>query len=119
MTLSSIEYAYLVKNKQRKLPTKWLAPEALMDQAFTTKTDVWYVSLNRQISYSLPLFCRSFGVTLWEILLMGAIPYPGISTIDLFVMLTKDHYRMPKPGNCSSVLYQVPACNYYPLGATN
>ncbi len=50
---------------------------------------------------------RAFGVTLWEILLMGAIPYPGISTIDLFVMLTRDHYRMPKPGNCSSVLYQV------------
>lgn len=61
-----------------------------MDQAFTTKTDVW-----------------AFGVTLWEILLMGAIPYPGISTIDLFVMLTQDHYRMPKPACCSTELYQV------------
>lgn len=50
---------------------------------------------------------RAFGVCLWEILLMGAIPYPGISTIDLFVMLTRDRYRMPKPGNCSSTLYQV------------
>lgn len=66
------EYAYLVKNKKRRLPTKWLAPEALMDQAFTTQTDVWYV-LNRLVlpTAFVVLFSCPWSVTFsrWSIVL--------------------------------------------------
>jgi serine/threonine protein kinase len=50
---------------------------------------------------------RAFGITLWEILLMGAIPYPGIRTQELFEMLVVENYRLSKPANCSSELYEL------------
>eukprot|EP01147_Barroeca_monosierra_P004932 gene4932-6916_t len=83
------QYAYLIQNQQRALPTRWLAPESLLYQKFTTQTDVW-----------------ALGVTIWEIVTMGAIPYPGIQSIQLFQLLHSG-YRMSKPQNCSDELYQL------------
>ena len=41
-----------------KMPIKWLAPEVWNSRIYNEKTDVW-----------------SFGVTIWEILTLGEIPY--------------------------------------------
>lgn len=51
--------AYLKKSKDR-VPVKWMSPESLADHVYTTKTDVW-----------------SFGVVGYELITLGATPYPG------------------------------------------
>ena len=43
-----------------KFPVKWTAPEAILYNRFTIKSDVW-----------------SFGILLMEIITFGANPYPG------------------------------------------
>jgi len=65
------------------VPVKWMAPESLADHIYTSRSDVW-----------------SFGILLWELVTLGAVPYPGIIVQDLFKLL-KEGYRMDKPNNCS------------------
>ncbi|XP_022793930.1 receptor-type tyrosine-protein kinase FLT3-like, partial [Stylophora pistillata] len=79
---------YEVK-KIKILPIKWMAPEALERAIFTSKSDVW-----------------SFGVLLWEMCMMGGIPYPGIYNRELYKLL-KSGYRMDKPVVCSDELYEL------------
>lgn len=70
----------------RIVPVKWMALESLADHVYTTKTDVW-----------------SFGVLLWELVTLGASPYPGVAVHNLFHLL-RAGYRMEKPENCSHQL---------------
>ena len=57
---------YLNKYVQgNELPTRYLAPEAIERRRFSEKTDVW-----------------AFGVTMWEILTSGKIPYFQIARDD-------------------------------------
>ncbi|XP_022252629.1 proto-oncogene tyrosine-protein kinase receptor Ret-like [Limulus polyphemus] len=79
---------YLKKSKGR-VPVKWMAIESLEDQIYTSKSDVW-----------------SFGVVLWEIVTLGASPYPGISPERLYQLL-KAGYRMEQPETCSDQLYRI------------
>ncbi|KAL6059709.1 Non-receptor tyrosine-protein kinase TNK1 [Balamuthia mandrillaris] len=46
-------------------PLKWMAPEAIEEQVYSEKSDVW-----------------SFGVCLWEIASFGAIPFEGLSPVN-------------------------------------
>ena len=48
------------------LRLRWMAPEVLKTRQVTNKSDVW-----------------SFGVLMWEIFSLGAVPYPTISQIDV------------------------------------
>ena len=48
------------------LPVRWMAPEVLTRRQITNKSDIW-----------------SFGVLMWEIFSLGAVPYPDISKIDI------------------------------------
>ncbi|XP_052864317.1 uncharacterized protein LOC128270932 [Anopheles cruzii] len=80
--------AYLKKSKDR-VPVKWMAPESLADHIYTTKSDVW-----------------AFGVLCWELITLGASPYPGIPPQNLYNLL-KQGYRMECPKNCSEEIYAI------------
>jgi tyrosine-protein kinase Src len=62
-----------------RFPVKWTAPEAIIYNRFTIKSDVW-----------------SYGILLMEIFTYGQVPYPGMNTRDVIEALERG-YRMPKP----------------------
>ncbi|XP_055685611.1 proto-oncogene tyrosine-protein kinase receptor Ret [Lutzomyia longipalpis] len=80
--------AYLKRSKDR-VPVKWMAPESLADHVYTTRSDVW-----------------AFGVLAWELITLGASPYPGVPPQNLYHLL-KQGYRMEKPKNCSEDIYAI------------
>ncbi|KAJ9576593.1 hypothetical protein L9F63_025512, partial [Diploptera punctata] len=86
--------AYLKRSKGR-VPVKWMALESLADHMYTSKSDVW-----------------SFGVLMWELVTLGASPYPGVAVHNLFHLL-KAGYRMEKPDNCSIQLYNIMRSCWY------
>ncbi|XP_078584636.1 fibroblast growth factor receptor-like [Branchiostoma floridae x Branchiostoma japonicum] len=72
---------------ETRLPIRWMAPESLFHRKYTTKTDVW-----------------AFGVLLWEIVTLGATPYPGMSKREVMDGVQQG-YRMDKPPHCDKKLY--------------
>lgn len=72
-----------------KFPVKWSAPEAINENKFTIKSDVW-----------------SFGVLLYEIVTFGQMPYPTMTNIQVVQQLPKG-YRMSSPPNCHKCLYEI------------
>ena len=72
-----------------KFPVKWTAPEAVMYNRFSIKSDVW-----------------SFGILLYEIITYGCLPYPAMTNTEVIVNVVRG-YRMPCPNGCSSKLYKV------------
>lgn len=72
-----------------KFPVKWTAPEAIHDNIFTIKSDVW-----------------SFGILLYEIMTFGQLPYPGMANFQVMQKLLEG-YRMPAPPNCPNMLYGI------------
>merc|ERR1719369_1982520 len=83
-----VDEAYWKKG-DGKLPMKWMAPESLTDNIYTTKSDVW-----------------GYGVLLWELVTMGSSPYPGISHHHLARILQAG-YRMTRPKGCSTIMYKM------------
>ncbi|KAK7087406.1 fibroblast growth factor receptor 3-like [Littorina saxatilis] len=81
---------YYKKRTGGRLPVKWMAPEALFDMRYSTKSDVW-----------------SFGVVLWEIFSLGGMPYASIPHEDLYNKLLEEGYRMPRPPLASHTLYDI------------
>ncbi|XP_068727483.1 fibroblast growth factor receptor 1-like [Montipora capricornis] len=74
-------------NTGKKLPVKWMAPESLFEEIFTTKSDVW-----------------SYGVVLWEIATLGGSPYALMKSKQLLENL-KAGYRLEKPDMCTDPVY--------------
>ncbi|GFO10561.1 fibroblast growth factor receptor [Plakobranchus ocellatus] len=89
---------YYKKTSRGQLPVKWMPPEALFDQKYTEKSDVW-----------------SFGVVLWEIFTLGGMPYSTIPHEDLYSKLVAG-YRMERPPLAPESLYEtMKGCwNHYP-----
>uniref|UniRef100_A0AAY4CR91 receptor protein-tyrosine kinase n=1 Tax=Denticeps clupeoides TaxID=299321 RepID=A0AAY4CR91_9TELE len=72
------------------LPLKWMAPESIFHNLYTTLSDVW-----------------SFGILLWEIFTLGGTPYPDLPMNELFYNALKRGYRMAKPAHASDEIYEV------------
>jgi proto-oncogene tyrosine-protein kinase Ret len=50
------------------------------------------------------LLVWSFGIVGWEVITLGATPYPGIPPQNLYHLL-RTGYRMQRPDNCSPQIY--------------
>ncbi|XP_041750373.1 platelet-derived growth factor receptor beta [Coregonus clupeaformis] len=72
------------------LPLKWMAPESIFQNLYTTLSDVW-----------------SFGILLSEIFTLGGTPYPDIPMNEQFYTALKRGYRMPKPTHATDEIYDV------------
>ncbi|XP_073712064.1 platelet-derived growth factor receptor alpha [Misgurnus anguillicaudatus] len=72
------------------LPVKWMAPESIFDNLYTTLSDVW-----------------SYGILLWEIFSLGGTPYPGMVVDSSFYNKIKSGYRMTKPEQASNNVYEL------------
>uniref|UniRef100_A0A8C9RTK1 receptor protein-tyrosine kinase n=1 Tax=Scleropages formosus TaxID=113540 RepID=A0A8C9RTK1_SCLFO len=72
------------------LPLKWMAPESIFHNLYTTLSDVW-----------------SYGILLWEIFSLGGTPYPDLPMNDLFYSALKRGYRMAKPAHAADEIYDI------------
>uniref|UniRef100_A0A8C0I997 Platelet-derived growth factor receptor alpha n=1 Tax=Bubo bubo TaxID=30461 RepID=A0A8C0I997_BUBBB len=72
------------------LPVKWMAPESIFDNLYTTLSDVW-----------------SYGILLWEIFSLGGTPYPGMMVDSTFYNKIKSGYRMAKPDHATNEVYEI------------
>jgi len=83
------EREYYKSDKKTELPVKWMAPESLDKGAYNAKTDVW-----------------SFGVTFWELMTRGVVPYPGVNNWEVMAFLMTGQ-RLPQPDCCPEVIYHI------------
>uniref|UniRef100_A0A914W0I2 Protein kinase domain-containing protein n=1 Tax=Plectus sambesii TaxID=2011161 RepID=A0A914W0I2_9BILA len=72
-----------------RLPIKWMALESLQEYEYTTKSDVW-----------------SFGVLLYELFSLGAVPYALIQPTDMIDYL-RSGKRLDKPEHCADNVYSI------------
>ncbi|XP_056456133.1 platelet-derived growth factor receptor beta [Gadus chalcogrammus] len=72
------------------LPLKWMAPESIFHNLYTTLSDVW-----------------SYGILLWEIFTLGGTPYPDLPMNELFYSALKRGYRMSKPAHATDLVYEI------------
>ncbi|XP_075969135.1 tyrosine-protein kinase derailed 2 [Anticarsia gemmatalis] len=79
------DYHCLGDNENR--PVKWMAPETLLQNQYTTASDVW-----------------SLGITLWELATLGASPLAELDAADVGAFLSGG-YRPSQPHNCPDELY--------------
>jgi len=88
---------YSLGEGEERIPIRWMAWEAVLLGAFTTKSDVW-----------------AFGVTLWEILTIAREqPYEGLSDNQVIENLSElsAHgsllHQLPQPYNCPRDVYDL------------
>ncbi|XP_011270681.1 tyrosine-protein kinase transforming protein Fes, variant [Capsaspora owczarzaki ATCC 30864] len=81
------ENDYYRMQTRGKLPVKWMAPESMTFRKFSSMSDVW-----------------SFGVTAWECLSYGAMPYGNLEGRATLAHVEAGG-RLPQPEHCSADLF--------------
>nr|CAH8829690.1 unnamed protein product [Trichobilharzia regenti] len=87
-TLDECNYGYLQMDKDY-LPLRWMAPECVDTNYFTSKCDVW-----------------SFGILLWELFTLGNTPYSEIATDEVIDWVNQGN-RNPRPYLSTEAVYQL------------
>ncbi|XP_056385938.1 tyrosine-protein kinase STYK1 isoform X2 [Hyla sarda] len=84
---------------RRPAPLKWMCPERLLHLSITEKCDVW-----------------SFGILLYEMITLGAPPYPEIPPSNILQHLQRGNI-MKRPPSCKQHLYNImKACWAWKVG---
>ncbi|KAJ8369769.1 hypothetical protein SKAU_G00097970 [Synaphobranchus kaupii] len=89
MAFEAWETGKVAKRRAAEVPLKWQAPERIMRLPMTARSDVW-----------------SFGILLYELVTLGAPPYPELEPLEVFPQIQNSH-RMKKPDNCGTPLYDL------------
>lgn len=79
---------YYHRSSTDLLPIRWMAPESLADNKYSTKSDVW-----------------SFGILMWEIFSFGDVPYCAVPVEDLHSRL-RSGIRLAKPDQATDDIYR-------------
>ncbi|KYO22249.1 inactive tyrosine-protein kinase 7 [Alligator mississippiensis] len=76
--------------RQAWVPLRWMPPEAVLEDEFSTKSDVW-----------------SFGVLLWEVFTHGELPHSKLTDDEVLAGLQSGKVKLPHPEGCPSKLYKL------------
>lgn len=88
--MQSFEGVYERHSRNTKVPVRWMAPEVLLNNKFTTESDVY-----------------SFGILMWEIVTLGSTPYKHLQTEQVIEKVARDGERPEKPEYCHSQLFEI------------
>ncbi|XP_034996770.2 tyrosine-protein kinase STYK1 isoform X1 [Zootoca vivipara] len=71
------------------VPLKWQAPERLLKKPPNIKSDIW-----------------SFGILLYEMITLGAPPFPEVPPSEILQHLQRQH-TMKRPSSCQPAMYSI------------
>ena len=74
----------------RSLPLRWLPPEAINYDVFSTESDVW-----------------AFGVLMWELFTYGEHPHPTLTNQEVFLKVSQQFYVPSPPDTCPQDVFLV------------
>ncbi|XP_061732998.1 muscle, skeletal receptor tyrosine-protein kinase [Nerophis ophidion] len=80
---------YYKANENDAIPIRWMPPESIFYNRYTTESDVW-----------------AYGVVLWEIFSHGMQPYYGMGHEEV-IYYVRDGHVLSCPGNCPLELYNL------------
>jgi serine/threonine protein kinase len=104
-------------SSQRQIPIRWSAPEVLKVMIWLDYTNI--IVIVRTIFFKircvqvcdeyelLHWFFSSFGVTMYEILSGGLMPFVELSTSDVANLVVSGKAKLPKPDGCPHELYEL------------
>ncbi|NWW54088.1 STYK1 kinase, partial [Pedionomus torquatus] len=82
-------HTYGANSVSRIVPVKWQAPERLLKKPPSIKADIW-----------------SFGILLYEMITLGAPPYPEVPPSDILQYLQRQNI-MKQPSSCQPAMYNI------------